>query len=47
MKKILFTLLILITSIDNLSAENVSKRIYEGKEDSKNSSAGTIARETY
>ena len=35
MKKILFTLLILIFSTVNLSAENEVKRIYEGKEDSK------------
>ena len=35
MKKILFTLLILIFSTVNLIAENEVKRIYEGKEDSK------------
>ena len=35
MKKILFTLLIFLTSLTYLSAENKVKRIYEGKEDSK------------
>ena len=35
MKKLLFTLLILIFSTVNLIAENEVKRIYEGKEDSK------------
>ena len=35
MKKILFTLLILMFSTVNLIAENEVKRIYEGKEDSK------------
>ena len=35
MKKILFILLIYLTSITNLSAENEIKRIYEGKDDSK------------
>ena len=35
MKKILFILLIFLTSIANLSAESKIKRIYEGKEDSK------------
>ena len=35
MKKILFTLLILIFSTVNLIAENEVRRIYEGKEDSK------------
>ena len=35
MKKILFTLLILIFSTVNLIAENEVKRIYEGKENSK------------
>ena len=35
MKKILFILLIYLTSIANLSAENEIKRIYEGKDDSK------------
>ena len=35
MKKILFILLIFLTSIKNLSAESKIKRIYEGKEDSK------------
>ena len=35
MKKLLFTLLILIFSTVNLIAENEVRRIYEGKEDSK------------
>ncbi len=35
MKKILFTLLIFLTYITNLSAENETKRIYEGNKDSK------------
>ena len=35
MKKILFTLLIFLTSLTSLNAENKVKRIYEGKEDSK------------
>ena len=35
MKKLLFTLLIFLTSLTYLSAENKVKRIYEGKEDSK------------
>ena len=35
MKKILFTLLIFLTSHTNLSAENDVKRLYEGNEDSK------------
>jgi len=35
MKKILFILLIFLTSIKSLNAENEIKRIYEGKEDSK------------
>ena len=35
MKKILFTLLILIFSTVNLIAENEVKRIYEGRDDSK------------
>ena len=35
MKKILFILLIYLTSITNLSAENEIKRIYEGNDDSK------------
>mgnify|MGYP001418168533 CR=1 FL=1 len=35
MKKILITLLILLFSHTNLSAENKVKRIYEGKKDSK------------
>ena len=35
MKKILFTLIILLLSQANLGAENNVKRLYEGKEDSK------------
>ena len=35
MKKILFTLFILLLSNSNLNAESKVKRIYEGKEDSK------------
>ena len=35
MKKILFIILILLSSITNLIADNNVKRIYEGKEDSK------------
>tara|TARA_Y100000590_G_C15119997_1_gene788335 strand:+ start:12 stop:593 length:582 start_codon:yes stop_codon:yes gene_type:complete len=35
MRKTLFTLLILLLSYTNLSAENDVKRIYEGKDDSK------------
>ena len=35
MKKLLFTLLIFLSSITNLSSENDVKRIYEGEEDSK------------
>ena len=35
MKKILFTLIIILLSHANLNAENSVKRLYEGKEDSK------------
>ena len=35
MKKILFTLIILLLSYANLGAENNVKRLYEGKVDSK------------
>ena len=35
MRKILFILLFMFVSYTNLSAENLVKRIYEGKENSK------------